>query len=127
MDCIVSTWFEGINTLFIIDAGAAVAPFLIFLFSYLPPWQNYPYLVRHNSVKPHYVTVKFFWSSDDRLCRAYLKDDGLVQERRNSSALAVELRLSCVNPLMRYGLPFVSSKLDKYSTARKILCKNNFM
>ena len=25
--------------------------------------------------------------------------DGLVQERRNSSALAVELRLSCTNPL----------------------------
>ena len=24
--------------------------------------------------------------------------DGLVQERRNSSALAVELRLSCINP-----------------------------
>ena len=25
--------------------------------------------------------------------------DGLVQERRNSSALAMELRLSCTNPL----------------------------
>ena len=25
--------------------------------------------------------------------------DGLVQERRNSSALAMELRLSCINPL----------------------------
>ena len=24
--------------------------------------------------------------------------DGLVQERRNSSALAMELRLSCTNP-----------------------------
>ena len=24
--------------------------------------------------------------------------DGLVQERRNSSALAMELRLSCINP-----------------------------
>ena len=29
----------------------------------------------------------------------YLNIDGLVQERRNSSALAVELRLSCTNPL----------------------------
>ena len=27
-------------------------------------------------------------------------DDGLVQERRNSSALALELRLSCTNPSM---------------------------
>ena len=26
--------------------------------------------------------------------------DGLVQERRNSSALAMELRLSCTNPLI---------------------------
>ena len=25
--------------------------------------------------------------------------DGLVQERRNSSALAMDLRLSCINPL----------------------------
>ena len=29
--------------------------------------------------------------------------DGLVQERRNSSALAMELRLSCTNPLT-FGL-----------------------
>ena len=28
--------------------------------------------------------------------------DGLVQERRNSSALAMELRLSCINPLTYY-------------------------
>ena len=26
------------------------------------------------------------------------QNDGLVQERRNSSALAMELRLSCTNP-----------------------------
>ena len=30
--------------------------------------------------------------------------DGLVQERRNSSALAMELRLSCTNP----SIPFTS-------------------
>ena len=29
--------------------------------------------------------------------------DGLVQERRNSSALAMELRLSCIIPLMSYS------------------------
>ena len=28
----------------------------------------------------------------------YVRVDGLVQERRNSSALAMELRLSCINP-----------------------------
>ena len=32
------------------------------------------------------------------LATAYLYFDGLVQERRNSSALAMELRLSCINP-----------------------------
>ena len=31
--------------------------------------------------------------------------DGLVQERRNSSALAMELRLSCTNPSICYLLP----------------------
>ena len=30
----------------------------------------------------------------------YVHVDGLVQERRNSKALAMELRLSCTNPLM---------------------------
>ena len=29
--------------------------------------------------------------------------DGLVQERRNSSALAMELRLSCINPSIPSG------------------------
>ena len=33
-----------------------------------------------------------------KLC--YLVVDGLVQERHNSSALAMELRLSCTNPLL---------------------------
>ena len=31
--------------------------------------------------------------------------DGLVQERRNSSALTMELRLSCTNPLIWFGWP----------------------
>ena len=30
----------------------------------------------------------------------FLHTNGLVKERRNSSALAVEFRLSCINPLM---------------------------
>ena len=33
------------------------------------------------------------------MCIAYI--DGLVQERRNSSALAIELGLSCTNPSIR--------------------------
>ena len=32
-------------------------------------------------------------------CFPHHKIDGLVQERFNSSALAMELRLSCTNPL----------------------------
>ena len=31
---------------------------------------------------------------------SYYRIDGLMQERRNSSALAMELRLSCTNPLI---------------------------
>ena len=33
--------------------------------------------------------------------------DGLVQERRNSGALAMELRLSCINPSMLWRFPQV--------------------
>ena len=40
----------------------------------------------------------------------WLDIDGLVQERRNSSALAMELHLSCINP----------SIYDLYSLANKI-------
>ena len=38
----------------------------------------------------HFVVTLVFWLDNDI--------DGLVQERRNSSALAMELRLSCSNP-----------------------------
>ena len=38
--------------------------------------------------------------------------DGLVQERRNSSALALELRLSCTNPLILYSLHFLYKFTD---------------
>ena len=34
-----------------------------------------------------------------KIVRWILQIDGLVQERHNSSALAMELRLSCTNPL----------------------------
>ena len=33
-----------------------------------------------------------------KIWHPYTKIDELVQERRNSSALAMELRLSCINP-----------------------------
>ena len=33
-------------------------------------------------------------------CNSMYYIDGLVQERRNSSALAMEFRLSCTNPLI---------------------------
>ena len=38
-----------------------------------------------------------FWAKEGEI---YLHVDGLVQERRNSSALAMEFRLSCINPSM---------------------------
>ena len=33
-----------------------------------------------------------------------LPKDGLVQERHNSSALAIELRLSCTNPSIKQSI-----------------------
>ena len=39
---------------------------------------------------------------DSRISRVWDYIDVLVQERRNSSALAMELRLSCTNPSI-YG------------------------
>ena len=42
--------------------------------------------------------------------------DGSVQERRNSSALAMELRLSCTNPsIYRWGLSSLVPKADIWS------------
>ena len=41
------------------------------------------------------ATIKDTWKS---ACRKCFHFDGLVQERRNSSALEMELRLSCTNP-----------------------------
>ena len=50
-------------------------------------------------------------SMPDTLCyRDYM--DGLVQERRNSSALAMELRLSCTKPLIYCGDRHSSTNLS---------------
>ena len=40
--------------------------------------------------------------------------DGLVQERRNSSALAMELRMSCTNPSIYAIYIFILNKLSMY-------------
>ena len=45
------------------------------------------------------MVILFIWSPDEGQQNAGLAHiDGLVQERRNSSALAMELRLSCNDP-----------------------------
>ena len=41
--------------------------------------------------------------------QSYLPIDGLVQERRNSSALAMELHISCTNPY-KYAFLFTLVK-----------------
>ena len=50
------------------------------------------------------------------------KFDGLVQERRNSSALAMELRLSCTNPL-RWSNPHYKDKVGKPHYTDKMVCR----
>ena len=43
--------------------------------------------------------------------------DGLMQERRNPSALAIELHLSCANPSKSEQLLYLSCKLYMYKRA----------
>ena len=45
----------------------------------------------------NYVSINSNWRKSS-LQKQVHDIDGLVQKRRNSSALAVELRLSCTNP-----------------------------
>ena len=42
--------------------------------------------------------TQLLWFESSRSSDAYM--DGLVQERRNSTVLAMELHLSCINPYM---------------------------
>ena len=42
--------------------------------------------------------LQLYWDILGLSTETSLYFDGLVQERRNSSALAMELRLSCTNP-----------------------------
>ena len=44
------------------------------------------------------LTLSWFYSQHYHGVMVIKQIDGLVQERRNSSALAMELRLSCINP-----------------------------
>ena len=45
---------------------------------------------------------KYLQPNFDKSGQLYGQIDGLVQERCNSSALAMELRLSCTNPAKWY-------------------------
>ena len=49
-------------------------------------------------------TIRYIWKHFDPNAQVDATHiDGLVQERRNSSALAMELRLSCTNPSICYS------------------------
>ena len=58
------------------------------------------------------------WGSERKLtvlqCHHIVYLDGLVQERRNSSALAMELRLSCTNPSICFNTNDISYKFVRY-------------
>ena len=45
----------------------------------------------------------FLWCLSSALPKKKCYIEGLVQKRRNSSALAMELRLSCTNPSISFG------------------------
>ena len=44
------------------------------------------------------IRIKLLWLSKNLMATELENIDGLVQERCNSSGLAMELRLSCTNP-----------------------------
>ena len=53
-----------------------------------------------NQILPNGETNKQSFSHPDTMCRPTAHVDGLVQERCNSSALAMALHLSCTYPSM---------------------------
>ena len=54
---------------------------------------------RSREIKPKSSPALLF-GVDNQVCFEPNHVDGLVQERRNSSAFAMELRLSCTDPWM---------------------------
>ena len=62
-----------------------------------------PFWGRQDPGGPHVGPMNFaIWDVIDYVRWDYDQTDGLVQERRNSCALAMELRLSCTNTLRWY-------------------------
>ena len=54
-----------------------------------------------------------------------ISGDGLVQERRNSSANALELRLSCAKPSI-YGAVCVQLNQSKFRWSRGHICNSSY-
>ena len=67
-------------------------------------------LLVHDAVARAWYINKFSLARLPKFCVFQYNINGLVQERRNSGALAMELRLSCINSLM-YDLEENSSKI----------------
>ena len=74
-----------------------------------PQWVNYDGISEHNINRfeltetwgpfySHGLTLIQAWISNDIHFKVWEEINGLVQEKRNSSVLAMELRLSCTNP-----------------------------
>ena len=70
-------------------------------------------------VGKYMLCIREFWMTREnyiiwklRFCLCHDDFDSLVQERRNSSVLAVELRLSCTNPLIWPTVPVVILSWD---------------
>ena len=70
------------------------------------------------------IKVPYYWFSlwqSQLICACSAQIDGLVQERRNSIANALELRLSCTNPLRwsgdHFNITLLSCQCRKYHRA----------
>ena len=77
------------------------------LFNFLTPEKSYCHfkdiIVKYNLITATAWPMQVHWNASWDISDMFNRDaiwhiDGLVQERCNSSALAIELRLSCTNP-----------------------------
>ena len=72
-----------------------------------------------------FLSIRIYYEPENLLSEeqmdALIHVDGLVQERRNFSALAMKLRLSCIKPSLWYLMMLVQFKVNDISKQSTIL------
>ena len=122
-----------------------ISNYLVYLSVYLHVYHEFPYrmLYMHirsicpkhncsNTKKNVLVQKNLLWRYAVLTTILYLQWNfldphiiGLMQVRRNSTATALELRLSCTNPLMWWHLSIEIDPLCVYKSGCQVLCRIN--